>query len=439
MSTGPSSPFPTHVHAGRTRVAVTGIGAVTPLGLTAEESWQSLLAGRSGIGPITRFDASVLPVRIAGEVRGFQPEAFMERKEARRTSRAAHLVVAAVRMALADAGLPEPLPCPERVGTVIGTGAGGLEVVDRELTILRTRGFDRVSPFALTGFLANMLPYHVSLVTGAHGPINTVVAACASGAQALADGAELIRAGRADLVVVAGVEGLIDLTSIGSFARMNALSTRNDDPEHACRPFDKTRDGTVLSEGAGALILERLEHARERNAPIYGEVLGYASSSDAYHFTAPDPEAGGMSRSIRWALQDAGIQPDDVNYINAHGTATPLNDSLETLAIKRVFGDAAYRIPVSGSKAVLGHALGGTGAIEAIFCMLALRDNIIPPTWNYTEPDPSCDLDYVPNEPRRVALSTVISNSFAMGGHNTCLVLGRLHDNHSIASEQDKV
>lgn len=410
----------------RRRAVVTGIGAVTPLGVTAEESWQSLLAGRSGVGPITRFDASILPVRIAGEVKGFQPELFMDRKEVRRSSRAAHLVVAAVRMALADAKLPEPIPDPERVGTVIGTGAGGLEIVDRELTVLRTRGFDRVSPFALTGFLANMPAYHVSLVTGAHGPINTVVAACASGAQAIADGVELIRNGRADLVVAAGVEGLIDLTAIGSFARMNALSTRNDDPEHACRPFDKGRDGTVLSEGSGALILEELGHARQRGATIYGEVPGHAASSDAYHITAPDPEAGGMVRSIRWALQDAGVEPAQVDYINAHGTATPLNDSLETLAIKHVFGHDAYRIPISGSKAVLGHALGGTGAIEAIFCLQAMRDGVIPPTWNYSEPDPTCDLDYVPNQPRRAMLRTIVSNSFAMGGHNTCLVFRQI-------------
>jgi beta-ketoacyl-acyl-carrier-protein synthase II len=396
--------------------------------LTAEESWQSLLAGRSGVGPITRFDASILPVRIAGEVKGFQPDLYMERKEVRRSSRSSHLAVAAVRMALANARLPEPIPNPERVGTVIGTGAGGLEVVDRELTILRTRGFDRVSPFALTGFLSNMLAYHVSLVTGGHGPINTVVAACASGAQAIADGVEWIRSERADLVVAVGVEGLIDLTSIGSFARMNALSTRNDDPEHACRPFDRSRDGTVLSEGSGALVLERLEHAQARSAVIYGELLGHASSSDAYHITAPDPEAGGMVRSIRWALQDAGVQSSQVDYINAHGTATPLNDSLETLAVKRVFGDDAYRIPISGSKAVLGHALGGAGAIEAIFCLQAMRDGVIPPTWNYSEPDPACDLDYVPNQSRAASLRTIISNSFAMGGHNTCLVIGHVAD-----------
>jgi beta-ketoacyl-acyl-carrier-protein synthase II len=409
----------------RQRIVVTGMGAVTPLGLTAEESWHGLLAGRSGIGPITRFDASVLPVHIAGEIKDFQPEQYMDRKEVRRTSRASHLVVAAVRMALADAMLPEPLPNPERVGTVVGTGAGGLEIIDRELTALRTRGFERVNPFALTGFLANMPAYHVSLITGAHGPINTVVAACASGTQAIADGMEMIRSGRADLVVAAGVEGLIDLTAIGAFARINALSLRNDDPEHACRPFDGQRDGTVLSEGAGALILERLDHATVRGATIYGELLGHASSSDAYHVTAPDPEAGGMVRAIRWALDDAGVAPERIDYINAHATATPLNDRLETLAIKKAFGEAAYRIPVSGVKAVLGHALGGVGAIEAIFCLLALRDQVIPPTWNYDQPDPACDLDYVPNRPRAAHLRTVLSNSFAMGGHNCCLVMGR--------------
>ena len=426
------SPFDRN-HLGRRRVVVTGVGAVTPLGLTVENTWQGLLTGRSGIGPITRFDASVLPVRIAGEIKDFQPENYMDRKEVRRTSRASHLVVAAVRMALADARLPEPVLDPERTGTVVGTGAGGLEIVDRELTTLRTRGFDRINPFALTGFLANMPAYHVSLVTGAHGPINTVAAACASGAQAVADGLELIRGGRADLVVAAGVEGVIELTSIGAFARINALSQRNDDPEHACRPFDKQRDGTVLSEGAGALILERLDHALERNAPIYGEILGCATSSDAFHVTAPDPQAGGMVRAMRWALEDAGVAPQAVDYINAHGTATPLNDSLETLAIKKVFGEDAYRVPVSGTKALLGHTLGATGAIEAIICLLAIRDSVIPPTWNYSEPDPACDLDYVPDQPRPAQLQKVLSNSFAMGGHNCCLVFG--HTSHGASAK----
>jgi 3-oxoacyl-[acyl-carrier-protein] synthase II len=426
MSTATIMPLSERDHLGRRRVVVTGVGAVTPVGLTAADTWQGLLVGRSGISLITRFDASVLPVRIAGEIRDFQPENYMDRKEVRRSSRASHLVVAAVRMALADAQLPDPLPNSDRVGTVVGTGAGGLEVVDRELTTLRTRGFDRINPFALTGFLANMPAYHVSLVTGAHGPINTVAAACASGAQAIADGVDWIRSGRADVVVAAGVEGVIELPSIGGFARINALSTRNDDPAHACRPFDKARDGTVLSEGSGALILESLDHALARGATIYGEVLGTATSSDAYHVTAPDPQAGGMVRAIRWSLEDAGVTPQQVDYINAHATATPLNDSMETLAIKTVFGEDAYRVPVSGSKALLGHTLGGTGAIEAIICLLAMRDNIIPPTWNYSEPDPACDLDYVPNQPRPAQLDIVLSNSFAMGGHNCCLIFGRV-------------
>jgi 3-oxoacyl-[acyl-carrier-protein] synthase II len=428
MSTATTMPHSERDHLGRRRVVVTGVGAVTPVGLTAADTWQGLLVGRSGVSLITRFDASVLPVRIAGEIKDFQPENYMDRKEVRRSSRASHLVVAAVRMALADAQLPDPLPNPDRTGTVVGTGAGGLEVVDRELTTLRTRGFDRINPFALTGFLANMPAYHVSLVTGAHGPMNTVAAACASGAQAIADGVEWIRSGRADVVVAAGVEGVIELPSIGGFARINALSTRNDDPAHACRPFDKGRDGTVLSEGSGALILESLDHALARNATIYGEILGTATSSDAYHVTAPDPQAGGMVRAIRWSLEDAGVTPHEVDYINAHATATPLNDSMETLAIKTVFGEEAYRVPVSGSKALLGHTLGGTGAIEAIICLLAMRDNIIPPTWNYSEPDPACDLDYVPNQPRPAQLDIVLSNSFAMGGHNCCLVFGRLED-----------
>ncbi len=408
----------------RPRVVVTGIGIISPLGHSAEESWQSLLCGRSGIGPITQIDSAPLPIHFAGEVRGFDPGDYMNFKEARRMSRASQLAVAALQMALTDAGLTAPLPDSERLGTVIGTGAGGLEVVDRELLKLRERGFKAVSPFALTGFLPNMPSYHVSLITGAHGPINTVVAACASGAQAIADGAELIRQGRADRVIAGGTEGLIHETSLASFARMNALSLRNGDPATACRPFDLERDGTVISEGAGIVVLERLELAQARHAPNYGEILGHASSSDAFHVAAPDPDAGGPMRAMRWALDDAGLGPGAIDYINAHGTATPANDAQETTAIKRVFGERAYGIPVSSSKAVLGHAMGATGAIEAIFCLLAMRDRTIPPTWNYATPDPACDLDYVPNAPRPGALRIVLSNSFAMGGHNTSLVLG---------------
>lgn len=410
---------------GRVRVVVTGVGMVSPLGLTVTETWDNFLEGCSGIGPITQFDASEFPVRIAGEVRGFDAGNYMSFKEARRISRGSQLVIAALKMALEDARLEAPLKDGERAGVILGTGAGGLEVVDRELLVLRSQGFNKVSPFAMVGFLPNMPAYHVSLLSGAKGPISTVVAACASGTQAVGDGLDLIRSNKADIILAGGVEGLIHPTALIGFARMGACSTRNDQPERAMRPFDLDRDGTVISEGAAILVLERLEHAQERGATIYAEILGQASSSDAFHIATPDPEAGGAVRAMRWALEDAGIQPDQVDYINAHGTSTPLNDSTETFAIKRVFGERAYSLPVSSSKSLLGHTLGASGAIEAILCVEALQHGIIPPTWNYETPDPACDLDYVPNAPRPAQLEIVLSNSFGMGGQNACLVLGK--------------
>ncbi len=409
----------------RVRVVVTGIGAISPLGHTADENWASLLAGHSGIGLITQFDSSAMPVHIAGEVKDFDPGQYMSFKEARRISRGSQLVIAAARMALADAGLPEPVPDGDRVGTVIGTGAGGLEIVDRELQVLRSKGFNRVSPFALTGFLPNMPAHHVSALAGARGPITTVVTACASGTQAVGDAVELIRHGRADMIVAGGVEGLIHETAIGSFARMNALSTRNDEPTRAIRPFDNDRDGTVISEGAGVMILERLDHALARNAHIYAEVMGCATSSDAFHITSPDPQGAGAVRAMKWALEDAGVTPEQIDYINAHGTATRMNDAMETEAVKQLFGEYAYQVPISSSKSVLGHAMGATGALEAIFCIYALNHQIAPPTWNYETPDPACDLDYVPNAPRPTRIDIVLSNSFGMGGQNACLVIGK--------------
>ena len=411
----------------RPRVVITGVGIVSPLGNTAEENWESLLVGRSGIGPITQFDSSHLPVHIAGEVKDFDPGNYMNFKEARRISRGSQLAIAATRMALQDAGLETPLPDGERTATVIGTGAGGLEVADRELNVLRKDGFNRVSPFAMVGFLPNMPAYHVSFLAGAMGPISTVVAACASGTQAVGDALDLIRNGRADMAIAGGVEGLIHEASIAGFARMRALSTRNDDPQGASRPFDLHRDGTILSEGAGILILERLDHALERGANIYAELTGYASSSDAFHISQPDPRAAGALRAMRWSIEDAGLLPGQIDYINAHGTSTPLNDMTETYAIKKLFGEQAYEIPVSASKSVLGHALGASGAIEAIFCAYALRESIIPPTWNYETPDPECDLDYVPNAPRPGELQHILTNSFGMGGQNACLVMGRVN------------
>jgi 3-oxoacyl-[acyl-carrier-protein] synthase II len=412
---------------GRPRVVITGMGIISPLGHTAEESWHSLLNGKSGIGTITQFNTDHLPVHIAGEVKDFDPGVYMNFKEARRISRASQLAIAATGMALEDAGLEAPLPDGERVATIIGTGAGGLEVADRELQVLRSKGFNRVSPFAMVGFLPNMPAHHVSLLAGAKGHISTVVAACASGTQAIGEALDNIRIGRSDMVIAGGVEGLVHESSVTGFARMHALSTRNDDPERASRPFDKDRDGTVISEGAGIVILERLEHALARGARIHGEVLGYASSSDAFHISQPDPEAAGAIRAMRWALEDAQVDLNEIDYINAHGTSTPLNDATETFAIKKLFGEQAYEIPVSSSKSVLGHALGATGAIEAIFCIQALQRSIIPPTWNYETPDPDCDLDYVPNAPRKSDLETVLSNSFGMGGQNSCLVLRKFN------------
>ncbi|MEM7332318.1 MAG: beta-ketoacyl-ACP synthase II [Chloroflexota bacterium] len=414
---------------GRHRIVVTGMGVISPLGHTMEESWSSLLNGRSGIGPITHFDASELPWRIAGEVKDFVAKKYMDFKEARRMSRASQLAVAACRMAVADAGLSEPLPDPERTGVLIGTGVGGFEVADTNLQILRNKGLNRVSPFAMTSFLPNMPSHHVSYTTGALGPIGTVVAACATGTQAIGEAMEYIRQGRADRVVTGGVEGLIHIAAIAGFGRMLALSGGfNDAPEKASRPFDKDRDGFVLSEGAGVLIIERLDKAIERKARIYAEIGGHSSSSDAFHVAAPDPTGAGAKRAMNWALEDAGINPKDVDYINAHGTSTPLNDSTETTAIKSLFGEHAYQIPVSSSKSVLGHAMGGTGAIEAIFSIQSICNNQIPPTWNYETADPECDLDYVPNEPRTAKLDVVLSNSFGLGGQNACLVVKRFKD-----------
>ncbi|MDW8069051.1 MAG: beta-ketoacyl-ACP synthase II [Anaerolineae bacterium] len=405
----------------RPRVVVTGVGAVTPLGLTAEETWQGLLAGRSGIGPITQFDSSHLPVRIAGEVKGFDPGRYMPPREVRRIARASQLALAAAQEAVAMAGLPPHLG--ERASVVIGTGIGGLEWAFAQARVLWEQGWERVSPFGIPASLPNMPAYHISRWAQALGPISTVVTACAAGTQAVGEGAEVIRRGAADVVIAGGVEGFIHEIAIAGFAAMRALSTGNDDPQRASRPFDARRDGFVLAEGAGVLVLERLEHARARGVPILAEVLGWSSSSDGFHVAQPDPEGQGATRAMRWALADAGVRPEEVDYINAHATATPLNDIIETRAIKSVFGPYAYRVPISATKSMLGHTMGGAGAIEAVVCVLTLRDQAIHPTINLEEPDPECDLDYVPGQARRAAVRVVLSNSFGLGGQNACLVL----------------
>ncbi|MFZ0547738.1 MAG: beta-ketoacyl-ACP synthase II [Candidatus Promineifilaceae bacterium] len=411
---------------GRPRIVITGVGAVTPLGLSADESWEGVLSGRSGIGKITQFDASEMPCQIAGEVKGFDPGDYMNFKEARRMARCSQLSVAACKMALEDAGLTEDAPDPERRGVVVGVGMGGLERAVENLQTLWTKGLARVSPFALTGSLPNMPAHHVSLLAQAQGPISTVVAACATGTQAIGEGAEMIRRGVADTILAGGAEGLIHEAAIAGFSAMRALSISfNDNPEKACRPFDRDRDGFILSEGAGIVILERLDKAIERGAQIYAEFRGHASSSDAFHVAAPDPDGAGAIRAMKWSVADAGINLDEVSYINAHGTSTPINDATETLAIKKLFGEQAYNIPVTSTKSVTGHAMGGAGAIEAIFCAYALKEGVIPPTWNYETPDPDCDLDYVPNNPREADVKVTLSNSFGLGGQNACLVLGK--------------
>ncbi len=417
---------------GRPRIVITGMGAVTPVGNSVAESWENALSGRSGIGPVTQFDASDLPCRIAGEVKDFNPRDHMDFKESRRMSRASHLAVAAGRMALEDAGFYDEVPDPERAGVVIGTGMGGLERMDENLQIYRAKGLARVNPFVLPSVLPNMPSHHVSLMSKAMGPISTVVAACATGTQAIGEAAEFIRRGAADLVLAGGTEGLIHVMAMAGFAAMRALSTGfNDTPEKASRPFDMDRDGFILSEGAGVVTLERLDKALARNARIYAEFLGHASSSDAFHVAMPDPEGAGAIRAMKWSLQDAGLSTNEVDYINAHGPSTPIGDETETYAIKQLFGEEAYNTPVSSTKSIMGHAMGGTGAIEAIFTILALSKRIIPPTWNYETPDPACDLDYVPNVPREANLKVAMSNSFGLGGQNACLVLGRYDNGHS--------
>ena len=419
---------------GRPRVVVTGMGAITPVGLDIAQSWAKSLTGESGIGPITQFDASDLPCQIAGEVKDFDPTDYIDYKDVRRMSRASMLAVAAARMAIADANLPQEMPDPERSGVIVGTGMGGLERVDENLQVYRSKGLSRVNPFALTSSLPNMPSYHVSLMSTAQGPINTVVAACATGTQAIGEAAEAIRRGIADLMLAGGVEGVIHEGAIAGFSAMRALSTRfNNKPEEASRPFDKDRDGFILSEGAGVVVLERLDRALARKARILAEFLGHASSSDAFHVAAPDPNGAGAVRAMRWSLEDADISTDDVDYINAHGTSTPLNDAIETFAIKTLFGEEAYNIPVSSTKSIMGHAMGAAGAIEAIFCIQAIKEQLIPPTWNYVTADPECDLDYVPNAPRKAKIDISMSNSFGLGGQNACLVLSRYQPNGLIS------
>ncbi len=409
------------------RVVVTGMGAISPLGNSAAELWAGASQGHSGIGLITRCDTSAYPAKIAGEASTFDPKQYMDFKDARRMSRASQFAVAATREALADAGLDKEA-LPDDTGVLLGTGNSSFPDLEAASRTMIERGGMRISPFAMPMVLPSMSGGQIAIQFGVHGYNSTVSTACASGTQAIGDAAEVLRRGAASVMITGGTEAPICEVGLAGFCVMRALSTRNDEPERASRPFERDRDGFVAGEGAGILILETLERAQARGARIYAEVLGLGSSNDAYHLTAPPPDAGGAVRAMRWALRDAGLESTDIDYINAHGTATPHNDHSETLAIKSLFGEGAYRVPISSTKSMIGHCLGAAGALEAITTIRALQEGLIPPTINLDQPDPECDLDYVPHTARKAPITMALSNSFGFGGQNASLALGRVDE-----------
>ncbi len=403
------------------RVVITGMGLITALGHTVEETWEALCQGRSGIGPIRKFDASAYPVRFAGEVRDFEPSRYLEHKEIRRNDPFTHLAVAASRQALEQARLSITEQLAPYIGVCIGSGVGGLMTLHEQFAVLHEKGPARVSPFLVPMMMINAAPGMVSLLTGAQGPAWAAVSACATGGNALGEAWETIRRGAAKAMLAGGAETAVTPLAMAAFANMHALSRRNEDPQGACRPFDAERDGFVMGEGAGMLILEDLDFALERGAPILAELVGYGSTADAYHVTEPAPGGEGLVRAMERALQSAGLRPEEVKYINAHGTATRLNDVTETQAIKTCFGSHAYQLAISSTKSMLGHTFGAAGAIEAAITVLSIVHRIIPPTINLDHPDPACDLDYVPHQARRSEVRVALSNSMGFGGHNTCL------------------
>ncbi len=409
----------------RRRVVVTGLGAITPIGNDVPTYWESLRHGRSGIGRITRFDATGYESQIAGEVKDFEPAKYLDRKEIRRTDRFTQYAVGAAAQAIDDAKL-DVTKDTERIGAAIATGVGGLETLVEQVLVMRERGPSRLSPFLVPMLMANAASAEVTMQFGVRGPSLTHVSACASSAHAIGESAAIIRRDQADVMIAGGAEAAVLPLSIGAFCTMHAMSRRNDDPERASRPFDKDRDGFVLSEGAGVVILEELERARARGATIYAELIGYGATADAYHITSPSPEGEGNARAMRMAIGEADVAPSAIQYINAHGTSTPYNDREETRAIKSVFGEHAYRLAVSSTKSMTGHLLGAAGGIEAIASVLAIRDGCLPPTINHETPDPDCDLDYVPNAARAVDLKVALSNSMGFGGHNASLIFRAL-------------
>ncbi len=409
----------------RTRVVVTGIGAVSPLGLTVSDLWEGLKAGKSGIAPLTLCDPVGYPCTIGGEVRGFDPSNYMDAKEVKRLARFSQLAVAATKEAIADARLDIAKEDSDRVGMLVGCGSGGLPETEAQARVLVARGGLRMSPFFIPQMLVNMAAANISRLYGATGYTNTCVTACAAGTQAIGEATEVIRRGGADVVITGGTEAGISLIGMGGFCTIGALTKRNDAPTKASRPFDKDRDGFAPAEGAGMLILESLEHAQARGARIHAEIIGWGVTSDAFHLVQPHSEGLGAAKCMANALRDAGISTADVDYINAHGTSTPINDAIETMAIKKTFGERAKSVPVSSTKSMIGHALGASGALEAIASIKTIEDGIIHPTVNQETPDPACDLDYVPNLARKADVRVVLSNSFGFGGQNACVVIQR--------------
>ncbi|MEW6301287.1 MAG: beta-ketoacyl-ACP synthase II [Thermodesulfobacteriota bacterium] len=407
------------------RVVITGMGLVTPLGVGVEKNWDALLAGRSGIGPISRFDVSDFPTRIAGEVKDFRPEDFIEKKEIKKMDPFIQYAVAAAQMAMDESRLPITPDNADMVGVIVGVGIGGLTSIEEYHKLFLETRLKKVSPFFIPKLIANLAPGQIAIRYGAKGINYTPTSACSSGAHAIGEAFRLIRLGEQDAVIAGGAEAALTPLGLGGFIAMKAVSSRNEEPERASRPFDRNRDGFVMAEGAGIMVLEELQHARRRGARVYAEVVGYGANGDAYHITAPSPEGEGAVRCMRMALRSGGIHPTEVDYINAHGTSTPYNDATETQAIKCVFGEHAARLAVSSTKSMTGHLLGAAGGVEAVYSALALYHECIPPTINYEEPDPACDLDYVPNVARRARIRVALSNSFGFGGTNACLVFRR--------------
>jgi len=408
------------------RVVVTGVGVVSPLGTGIEKNWTALVNGHSGIGPITRFDASDFPVKIAGEVRDFNVEDYVDKKESRKMDLFIHYALGAAKMALDDSGLAINAANAERVGVVVGSGMGGLPAIERYHSAMIEGSYRKISPFFIPMSIINLAPGQISIMTGAKGPNISPVSACATGTHAIGDAFRIIQRGDADAAIAGGCESTVCPLGVGGFAVMKALSDRNDAPQAASRPFEKNRDGFVLAEGAGIVVLEEYESARQRGARIYGEVAGYGLTGDAYHLTAPAPEGEGAARCMSMALSTAGVNPEEVDYINAHGTSTHFNDLNETLAIKAVFGAHASKLLVSSTKSMTGHLLGAAGGVEAVYSLLAMTRGVVPPTINYDEPDPECDLDYVPNQARQAAVRIALSNSFGFGGTNATLLFRKV-------------